>query len=62
MSTYAHSSSQAALYAEIERQTKAIAEERNLNALTSASTLKDLAIAYRLVHGGAQPGSAVVNK
>jgi hypothetical protein len=55
------SSAQEALFDEVERQTKEIAEARNLNILNQAAALKDLAAAYRLTAGGAQPGSSVIS-
>ncbi|WGY03718.1 hypothetical protein QI633_08120 [Nocardioides sp. QY071] len=50
-----------AIYAEIERQAKALSGKTSLNASSQASALKDLAVAYRLTAGGPQPGGSVVN-
>lgn len=50
---------QETLLNEIDRQARAI-EAGGYGAADQADILKDLALAYRLTAGGAQPGSAVV--
>lgn len=50
-----------ALYTEIERQTNALSGA-GYNAQSQAGIVRDLALAYRLVDGGPQPGTSVVEK
>lgn len=53
------STTQDAIFAEIERQVKAI-EANGVQPTPAAALVKNLATAYRLVAGGQQPGGSVV--
>ncbi|MBN9238787.1 MAG: hypothetical protein BGO97_03805 [Micrococcales bacterium 70-64] len=51
-----------ALFAAIAATTQDLLDNTAVNVLQRASSLQHLALAYRYVAGGTQPGSSVVEK
>jgi hypothetical protein len=47
-----------ALLEEIRRQVENLPKAKNLSRSSEASTIRDLALAFRYVEGGPQPGGA----
>jgi hypothetical protein len=47
-----------ALLEEIRRQTENLQTAKNISRSSEASTLRELALAFRYVEGGLQPGGA----